>query len=396
MKILVCTFSFPYFKDNIFDARFVYSEVIAYAENGAEVIVLTPHFVDATEKELINPQITVIRFPYFLPKKLQIVRKPGKPIYDSNSILALMQLPILCLVFMVNILKYARHVDIIHSQWTPTALLALPAKWILDKKLVMTARGSDYRLLPKWLNKFIFNNVDASIDCFGPTEWNINNRITYPSNYIKLPLLVHDDSINDPPEEIYNLLKTDPDIFIILYVGRFHPIKINKNRLPIFDLVHAGKILLENNYSFHIIYAGDGSAEFSEGIKKIINENNLNEYVTLLGAKLNIMDYIHNCDLGIGGIVFNAVSQEFTICNKPQILMDLPDNRKSPWKHSHNSIFSQPDNVKDLADKIMWAISNPSSLKLIGDRASKEMELYFMESTKGGKQYLNAFENLCT
>lgn len=394
MKILVCTFSFPYFKDNIFDARFVYSEVIAYAENGAEVVVLTPHFVDATEKELINPQITVIRFPYFLPKKLQIVRKPGKPIYDSNSILALMQLPILCLVFMVNIIKYARHVDIIHSQWTPTALLALPAKWILDKKLVMTARGSDYRLLPKWLNKFIFNNVDASIDCFGPTEWNINNRITYPSNYIKLPLLVHDDSINDPPEEINNLLKTDPDIFIILYVGRFHKFKIEYAKQPLFNLIYACNTLRENINNIHIMYLGDGDNNIINKMEKLITENGLSNHISLIGAKTNVMDYIRHCSLGVGGSVFNSVSQEFTISKKPQLIMNTPDNENTPWKDSINCIFIEPEDKDDLINKIKWAYDNTEIINQIGEKAASDMAEFFVESREGGKYYLDAFKSI--
>ncbi len=44
---------------NISDGRFVFSEVMGYAENGAEVIVLTPHFPGANETEKFNNQVTI-------------------------------------------------------------------------------------------------------------------------------------------------------------------------------------------------------------------------------------------------------------------------------------------------------------------------------------------------
>lgn len=394
MKILVCTFSFPYFKGNVFDARFVYSEVMAYAENGAEIIVLTPHFDGASEREILNQNITVIRFPYFLPKKLQAVRKPGKPIYDSNSILALMQLPILCLVFMINILRYARHVDIIHAQWTPTALLALPAKWILNKKLVMTARGSDYRLLPKWLNKYIFRKVDATIDCFGPTEWNISNKKTYPSNYIILPLLVHDDSINNPPKEIRNLLKIDPDIFIVLYVGRFHRFKIEYAKQPLFNLIHACNTLRKKIKNIHVMYIGDGDINIINKMENLISEYELKDHVSLIGAKNNVMSYIRYCGLGVGGSVFNSVSQEFTISRKPQLIMNTPDNENSPWQDGINCIFIEPDDKDDLVNKIEWAYDNTGTINNIGEKAASDMAEFFVESRKGGKYYLDVFKRI--
>lgn len=395
MRILVCTFSFPYFKKNIYDARFVYSEVIGYAENGADVIVLTPHFPGAMEDENLGNHITIKRFPYFLPRSFQKLREPGKPIYDINSISALIQIPILCLLFMLNIFRYANNVDIIHAQWTPTALLALPAKWILRKKLVLTARGSDIRLLPQWLNKFIFRKVDAALDCFGPTQWNIQNKSTFQANYIKLPHLVHDDSSGKIPEEIKAIKNVTSNVLILIYIGRFHPIKINENKLPLFDLIDASYILKKNNgFDFHVFYIGDGPPQIEDKLRNLIAERQMTKYVTLLGAKTNVMDYIHYCDLGIGGIAFNGVSQEFTICNKPQLLVDVTENSNTPWQHGVNCLFIKPGNIDDLVETISWAHANRSQLNSIGKQAASDMKHYFVEAKKGGHYYLDVFNEL--
>ena len=140
------TFSFPSFKDNIFDGKFVFSEANAYAENGANVKVVTPHYKGAERKESIHGQITVVRFLYFLPKSLQVLKQPGIPIYGRKSVLSLLQIPFLCFFFMANILRYASWADIIHAQWTLTALFSLPAKWIFGKKIVLT-RMSAYSFM---------------------------------------------------------------------------------------------------------------------------------------------------------------------------------------------------------------------------------------------------------
>jgi len=394
MKILICTFSFPYLDGNVFDSRFVYGEAVGYANNGSEVTVLTPHFPGSPELEKISEKIRVIRFPYFLPKSAQKARAPGKPLYNPGSLFALLQLPILCLVFIIRIIQQAKHTDIIHAQWTLTALLALPAKWITGKPLVVTARGSDIRLLPAWLNRFIFRQVDAAIDCFGPTIWNTRNKSNFPSNYISLPHLVLDDSIADTPEEIAAVINNKPGTFIIVYIGRFHPIKVSESKLPLFDLIPAVSHFKKTNNNFHVFYIGDGERDVMKRLQELLGENNLRDDVSILGPKTNIMSYIKHCDLGIGGIAFNGVSQEFTICKKPQILMATEENIQSPWKENVSALFCTPNDVMELAAKLEWAIDHTLELQNIGQLASQEMKQYFMESNAGGKYYFEAFSSL--
>ena len=115
MNILINTFSFPSIKENVHDGRFVYSEAIGYAENGAVVKVLTPHYPGADKTEQINENIEIIRFRYFFPSSLQALKTPGIPLYSQKSFLAIMQIPFLCLFFALNILRYAWWADIIRG-----------------------------------------------------------------------------------------------------------------------------------------------------------------------------------------------------------------------------------------------------------------------------------------
>jgi glycosyltransferase involved in cell wall biosynthesis len=393
MNILITSFSFPNFNDGTFDGKFVFSEALAYAENGANVRVLTPHYDNADKVESIHEKIRIFRFQYFIPKSFQVLKKPGIPIYNQRSPLQFIQIPFLCLVFIVHMLKHALWADIIHAQWTITALMALPAKWIFRKKVVVTARGSDLRLLPHWLNQFIHHQVDAAIDCFGPQPRNAAYKDRFSAKFIKLPLLVKNPHSQVMPHDMKKLLNGKPDPFIILYVGRYDQLKI-KNKLPLLTLIHASWIVKSRGMRFQVVYIGDGDEGIKENMLSIIDQKCLYDCVTLLGPRANVLDYIPFCNLGVGGIAFNAVSQEFTISGKPQILVEVEDNRNTPWRHGINAIFVKPDDPEDLGEKLSWAIENPEQVKKLGQNAKNEMREFVSESRAGGMLYLRAFQNL--
>jgi glycosyltransferase involved in cell wall biosynthesis len=394
MNILITTFSFPSFKDNIFDGKFIFSEALSYAENGARVRVITPHYSGAIEVERIHARITVHRFRYFFPKSLQVLKVPGLPLYGQRSLLAIIQIPFLCLFFSLNILKYAAWADIVHAHWTPAALLALPAKWFLGKKIVVTARGSDLRLLPVWLNRFIHYQVDAAIDCFGPQPRNVQYKKRYSARFITLPLIVHNDATGRVPDDIRGVVDGKGDAFIILYVGRFDQAKLHHDRLPVIELIHASNILKQRDMRFHVFYIGGGDESIRRELVELIDTYGLQDYVTLLGVRTNVADYLRYCHLGVGGIALNAVSQEFAINGKAQILVEGRVNEGTPWRHDVNALFIKPGDPEDMAQKLQWSIENRERLEKIGRNAKEEMGKYMVDSQLGGALYLKEFQHL--
>lgn len=394
MNILITSFSFPSPKDNIHDGKFVLSEAISYAVNGANVRIVMPHYYGAQKIQKVYNNIIVYRFKYLTPKWWETLKMPGVPMYTRKSFSSVIQIPILCLFFCLNIIKHAVWADIIHAQWTVTALLALPAKWFLGKKIVVTARGSDLRLLPSWVNRFIHKQVDAAIDCFGPQLWNIEYKKNYPACFIKLPLIVHKDASGIIPEDMKQCSLYKSGTFIILYVGRFDPIKLNNNKLPLFNLIHAAKILKSKNMKFHVFFIGNGNKQIIKKINNLIDIYDLHDFVTLLGPKTNVLDYVQFCNLGVGGIAFNGVSEEFTIMGKPQILVKGTDNEDTPWRHGVNCIFVESDDKIDLTEKLIWCHEHRHELKNIGRRAKADMSKYIADSNAGGRLYLRAFTSL--
>lgn len=394
MNILIGTFSFPSLRENVFDGRFVYSEALAYAKAGAKVRIVTPDFRGADGIENIEDRITVYRFQYFFPRSLQILKVPGVPIYGQRTFLAWCQIPFLCFFFCLAILRHALWADIIHAQWTLGALLSFPAKWFFGKKIIMTARGSDLRLIPKWINQFIHYQADAAVDCFGPQPRNECYKKRYTGHFLTLPLIVHAEPCQMMPKDMNDWISEAKNPLLILYVGRFDRFKIEKNKLPIFSLIEAGGILRDRGLDFRIFYVGEGDPAIKQQMRRLIDRWGLEGRVSILGGKINATDYMQFCDIGIGGIAFNAVSQEYTVLGKPQILIDLPDNKGTPWKHMENAIFVKPGPPGDLADKLFWAMNNKQKLRKIGENARESMNELIVDSKMGGFRYLTAFQAL--
>ena len=262
---------------------------------------MTPHYPGARRDEVLDHGVRVHRFRYFLPERLQRLKVPGRPIYRAGSLLALAQLPLLVVAMVLAILRDARGADIIHAQWTVAGLLALPAKWLFGTPVVITARGSDLRLLPAWLNRWLHRRVDAAIDCFGPQPWNLDYKAANPARYLTLPLIVDGGRPEDLAPEL-EAVRADPGgPLIVLYIGRFDRIKLETNRLPLLDLVEAVDILKRRRISIRLFYVGDGEAAIEQRMREAIARLDVADRVTLLGPRTQVAPMFGLATSGSGG-----------------------------------------------------------------------------------------------
>lgn len=394
MKILVTTFSFPDPAIGSYDGRFVLSEVLGYAQSGASVLVLTPHYPGARRQERLGPGIQVRRFRYFLPEHWQRLKVPGQPIYRAGSALALLQIPLILVAFAWSILRHAGTVDLIHAQWTITGLLALPAKWVFGTKLVITARGSDLRLLPGWLNRWLHRRVDAAIDCFGPQPWNLAYKQANPARYLRLPLSVDTGNPQDRAPELEAAAREADSPLIVLYIGRFDRIKLEHNRLPLLDLIAAAGILKSQGVPVRVFYLGDGERLIERRMREAIVAHGVSGEVTLLGPRVQVAAYARTCHLGIGGIALNGVVHDFTVNGKPQILMTTPENVQTPWRDGVNALLVPPDDPVALAERIAWAATHRDEIRRLGEGAKDEFKDLMTDTHEAGRLYLAAFQCL--
>ena len=182
--------------------------------------------------------------------------------------------------------------------------------------------------------------------------------------------------------------------FVILYVGRFDRRKIEHDRLPMLDLVQAVAQIRDQAPCLRIFYIGQGTPEIEEALGTAIEAHGVSDLVTLLGPKSHIAPYARSAHLGVGAIGLNGVAQDFLMQSTPQLLMDTPENRDTPWRDGRNVLMVKPGDLGQLTSKLLWAISHRESLPGLAERAREDFDEYVADTRSGGRVYLAAFQQL--
>lgn len=394
LNILFVSPGFPCEKSGSQAAKFVYFEALACSINGAKVKVITPHYQGVPEYEKLNDNLEVYRFRYFISERFEKLVDPLMSVYDKKPVWTYFFLPFFLCSYCFAILKYAKWANIIHCQWTPTVLLALPAKLFFNKKIVVTARGSDIRLLPVFLNRFIFKSVNAAVDCYGPQKWNNDNKRAFRANYIQLPLIIAEIHKYPLPSDMQEAISDKQDCFKIIYLGRFDDVKLHYSELPILNLIEAASQLKIKNHNFMIFYIGDGEVGLKNKMKKMVDEKLLADHVHFLGFKANVNEYICQANLGIGGIALNTVCQEFSAYLIPQVIVNNHENIESVWIDKVNALFIKPNDCKSLVETIEYAINNQNELRKIAENAHIITSQYTNEPSQGGKKFISVYNQI--
>lgn len=143
--------------------------------------------------------------------------------------------------------------------------------------------------------------------------------------------------------------------------------------------------LIDNNIRFHWYIIGDG--KLRNELDRLIEDNNLNKYITLLGLKKNPYPFIKNCDLYIQPSRhegYGIAIAEARVLNKPIIATNLECIKEQIIDNYNgllcnfdedsfsDSIISLIDN-KQLKNKILSNLKNNNDndecdfVKIIGD-----------------------------
>ena len=394
MKVLIVTTSFPGENESEIGGKFVYYEALGYSLNGADVTVLTPHFRGASKRKEINDNLRIIRFRYFWPATFQTLVNNQTPIYGKVNFLRLLNIPFFIISFFFNVLKYGRRADVIHCSWTPTVLFALPVRFFFKTPIVLTPRGSDIRMLPKWLNKWIFKKVDATIDCYGPQKWTADLKKNFPSNFITLPLLSEKVEDGGMPEDLLQLKGFSECDLKILFLGRIDPVKKDLFGLPLFEIIAAAKVLLDEGIDIQVCFIGGGDEDIIADLIKLIADLDIQDNIHLLGFRKKPIPYFEYFDAGLGGIAFNSVSQEFARNALLQILVNTLDNRDTPWVNEKNCYFVEQGSTESIVDVLRMIFRRKENDTVIRNAAYEMISKYVTTPEEGGAKYLSAFSKI--
>lgn len=271
IRVLVLTSSFPRYKNDWWQQAVlsIYSNMNL---NKYDITVIAPSAPGAKPSEKIQG-VKVKRFVYFYPSKLQLLTSGEGILYTSRKTKLLGKLQIVTFIiaefFSVINALVKDHYDIIHANWIlPQGAIAMMAKFIFKKPVVITVHGTDIFAL----NKFNFIKYLILKYCNVCTT---NSSATYEAAYkinqnanIKIVHMGTDIKSFDPKKKDQNWRKQFGDNpKIILGVGRLIKWKGFEY------LVKAFPICLAKFPEVKLIIVGKGPEEIN--LKKLSTRLNL-------------------------------------------------------------------------------------------------------------------------
>ena len=387
MVILILTPNFPastdLSKSNAFGGAIIYGEAISLRKTGAEVIVLTPDIPGALNYEIDIHGIKIIRFRYFVPEKFQKIRLPNRPIYSKDKLfIRLLQIPFFLFSIYFSLYKIIRSVDIIYANWTQSALLALPFKWLFNKPIFLILRGSDLRIFPFRINRFIIEKVDGVFSWPIGYVSKIQNYVK--GNYFKIPIISRISMSQ-------NKRLLDNNIIRFLFVGRLVTGRAGELKgIPI--LISTIKILSEKYNFFHIDILGDGP--YKDNMIDECRNYNLDRYITFHGYQNLVHPFLQKSDAVIGCAGLNAVAQEVAYSECLLILPNISILIGDIWIHMQNSLLYETMNSLSLAQAMEYVIKNRENCKKIASEGKKSIKDYVKDIDNAGRYYIDAFQKI--
>ncbi len=180
-KINVCviTTSFPRWQGD-FSGPMVWNLARWLQRIGCRVKVVTQHYEGCTTYENID-EIEVYRFRYTWPARLERIGTISGVIDDlRRSWLARLTLPIFLIGFVWKVWQVSKGCQVLHVQWIPAVLVALPAKYIRKLPIIVNSRTNPDTLFWRIVYKFLLKRTNYVI-------YNSTNTLRMTETVVKHP-----------------------------------------------------------------------------------------------------------------------------------------------------------------------------------------------------------------
>lgn len=385
MKILVLTSSFPRYKTDWWQQAVlsIYSNMNLKKYH---ITILAPSSPGAKSEEDFDG-IRVKRFTYFYPSSLQLLTSGEGVLYTSKKIKILGKIQVITFVlaeFFATISLLSRErFDIINANWIlPQGLVAIIAKFIFRKPVMITIHGTDIFALKKlnFIKAFILKNCDVCTANSSATQEAANEIYQSPKN--KIVHMGVDLKMFDPAKRDDNWRREFGEgAKIIMGVGRLIKWKGFEY------LIKSMSQVLAKVPNAKLVICGKGSEE--NNLKKLIEKLGLelgkNVYFPGPIETVRLSELYASCDLvvspsitikktgekeGMGNVVLEArASGTPVIASRSGGLVDTVDGKTNGLQ------FNERD-YRQLAKHIISILTD----KKLNDRLSKGGLKYVREN----------------
>jgi len=383
------TTSFPRFEG---DTAGIFIKDLAESISKFEKVkVITSNYKNTKKNELINENLQIKRFNYF-PFVQNVVYPSGMQL-QLKKISAKLIFPFFLINYSIKTFFESMDCDIIHANWFLSLCCALPAKFILGKKIVLNERGGIFhadfekKFLMNTLVQIFIKYADAIVLISAELKQDFiklgidEKKIFIIHNGIRMDLFKEDKKIREKTRKEFGLKKD----YVFVSVSNLIP------RKKIDILINAFDKFSKKVKNTKLIIVGDGQEK--ELLKKLAKEKNISERVLFLGQKprtevakiLNASDCFVLTSLSETGP--NTILEAMAV-NLPVITTRVGITHEIISKE--NGEFIEKNSVNDLERK-MHTLYLKKESKFQNSNKLKDLK-FGWENT--AKNYINVYRTL--
>lgn len=331
---------------------FVHRLARALVKAGEEVTVLAPGAPNGKAHEYMDG-VEVYRFTYMWPRSWQqLAYRWGIPEnIKSNGVLFCL-IPPFMLSFFLHAVHLCRSADIIHAHWLPAGLVALVVGKLLGKPSVVTVHGSDARLLPSFLSRWIVRYV-SQVHVVSVEMQEIVRSLRREGHLI--PVLVDEEIFNPNADPTPVLEAFGLEGSIVTFVGR-----LNGFRNPL-AVVRAMPYVLERRADVRFVIIGDGPL-FHETVR-LAERLGVRGHLVMTGPRNDVHRFLKASSvfLALSPVdnVWTCAIAEAMLVGVPCIMTDSGLTSEF-FTHGQNCYIVPIDNDQALAEAILTLLEDRS------------------------------------
>lgn len=342
---------------------FVHRLAKALVKAGEEVAVLAPGAPNAKAHEHMDG-VEVYRFSYVWPRSWQqLAYRWGIPENLRGNKLLVCLIPPFFLCFALHAIRLCRSADIIHGHWLPAGLLALMVGKLLGKPTVLTVHGSDARLLPSFLSRWIVQNV-GQVHVVSVEMQEIVRSLGREGRLI--PVLVDEDTFNPEVDPTPVVEEFGLEGNIVTFVGR-----LNDFRNPL-AVVRAMPYVLERRADVRFVIIGDGPL-FHE-TTRLAERLGVRDHLIMTGARSDVHRFLKASSvfLALSRVdnVWTCAIAEAMLVGVPCIMTDAGFTG-SFFTHGQNCYLAPVDDDQALAEAILTVLEDRALARRLVEGASQ-------------------------
>lgn len=346
------------------------------------VDVICPFYPESNSREERWGTVHIHRFHY-LPRQLQtLIGNGGIPTNFRKSFFAKIQLPLLFLAMFFKARSYAGGSDIIHCQWSLTALVGVLIKVMYRKPLVLTERGSSLNAAVKYkITRKVLVWLLSKCDYITANNFNQIDTIRMLgfTEYIKAVPNGVDIEIFKPRDKLTarKVAGLESGKRIILYVGWIVEAK------GIGYLLQAAVDLINTFSDLLFVFVGGGLG--LEGYKRDVYRLGLQGHVLFTGPRMpdEIPYYMNAADIFVLPSLSEGrpnVVPEAMACGLPVIATKV-NGLPEFINNGTDGILIEPESISSLIDSVTELLNDKTMYTQIQGNARNSVKHLSWETT---------------